>query len=68
MATQHNTVFPRGSTFETKVCSTRTQTGITDQQTAATVTEHGQSNPNSGADNPCVAEHTNWVDCRAVDA
>lgn len=68
MATTHNTVFPRGSTYETTVCTTRTQTGIIEQQTAAIVTEHGEANPNSGADNKCVAEHTNHVDCRAVDA
>ena len=67
MATTHNTYWPRGSTWGTTVCTTRTQTGITDQQTAATVTEGGTVNANSGQDNPCIAARTNWTDCRAED-
>ena len=63
----HNTSWPRGSTFETTVCSTREQVGEIDQPKTATVTEAGSVYANSGNDDACIKHRTNWDDCRAVD-
>lgn len=64
---EHKTYLPRGSTYETTVCTTRTQTGETDQKKLATLTEANTVYPNSGMDDQCVKRRTNWDDCRAVD-
>ena len=64
---KHETYLPRGSTYETTVCTTRTQTGETDQKKLATITEAGKVYPNSGTDGACITYRTNWDDCRAKD-
>ena len=67
MAISHNTTYAIGSAWQTDIKTDRTIESPVDTQSTATVQEHCVTATQSGASDRCVAAHTNYTDCRAVE-